>query len=62
VSDGYLYNGLGIAVRETADGELYEFGVVVDGVFIGLGVRKVGDVQAELDAAKQRKSEQTSAG
>lgn len=49
-------------MRKTADGELYEFGVVVEGAFIGLGVRKVGDVDPEIAAAKARKSETSSDG
>jgi ribosomal protein S5 len=48
----YLYSGLGVAVREIAEGELYEFGVLVDGGFVGLGSRKAGDVKEAVAAAK----------
>ena len=60
MSDEYTYSGLGVAVRKIADGELYEFGVVVEGVFVGLGVRKAGDIDPEIAAAKQRKAETSS--
>lgn len=52
------HSGLGVALRKDSDAGMYEFGVVVDGVFIGFGARKTGGVDDDLARAAQAKAEQ----
>lgn len=52
----YKYTGLGVAVRETAGGELLELGVILDGAFVGFASRKTGDVTSAISEAAAAKS------
>lgn len=51
----YKYTGLGVAVREVADGEQLELGVILDGAFVPFGSRKRGDVTALISEAAAAK-------
>lgn len=48
MGDTYLYSGLGVAVRETGDGDYFEFGVILEGAFVSLAVVKRGQIEPEL--------------
>jgi hypothetical protein len=44
----YAYEGLTISVRERPDQGYAEYGVVIDGVFHGIGGMKLGDFQEKI--------------
>jgi len=55
-----VYEGLSGELRKTAQGDHYEAGFVVDGVFVSLGAIKVGEFDARVkeaaDAAAEEKA------
>jgi hypothetical protein len=52
-----LADGLSVGVRRASDGEGYEFGVTYGSVFVPLGYRKAGGLEADLQAAKQAQTD-----
>jgi hypothetical protein len=42
------HSGLGVALRKDEGAGMYEFGVVIDGEFIGFGARKTGGIDGDL--------------
>lgn len=50
------HTGLGVALRKDDNAGMYEFGVVVDGVFIGFGARKTGGIDDDLARAAAAKA------
>lgn len=53
-----VYTGLTVEVRKSADGQFYDFGVWVDGVFAPFFKRKAGGlddaIALEVEAQKER--------
>jgi hypothetical protein len=44
----YSHEGLTISVRERPDQGYVEYGVVIDGIFHGIGGTKLGDYQEKI--------------
>lgn len=48
--------GLTVEMREAADGQVYQFGVNVDGVFIALWAAKTGGINDDFARAAEQKA------
>ena len=48
--------GAGVEMRESADGQSFMFGIVVDGVFVPFAGRKTGGIKDDLRRAAEAKA------